>query len=48
MLYSERTIQGDMAVMLNNDDEESQLSIELLFNATTANRNAIAAIFEER
>lgn len=48
VLYSERTIQGDMAVMLNKDDEESQLSIELLFNATTANRNAIAAIFEER
>lgn len=48
VLYSECTIQGDMAVMLNNDDEESQLSIELLFNATTANRNAIAAIFEER
>ena len=48
VLYSERTIQGDMAVMRNVDDEESQLSIELLFNATTANRNAIAAIFEER
>jgi ABC-2 type transport system ATP-binding protein len=48
VIYSERTLQGDMAVMLNEYDEDSVLSIELLFNATTAKRNAIAAIFEEK
>lgn len=48
VIYSERTLQGDMAVMLNEYDEDSVLSIELLFNATTAKRNAIAAIFNER
>lgn len=48
VIYSERTLQGDMAVMLNEHDEDSVLSIELLFNATTAKRNAIAAIFNER
>jgi hypothetical protein len=37
-----------MAVMLNEHDEDSVLSIELLFNATTAKRNAIAAIFNKR
>ena len=47
MLYSERTIQGDMAVVLNEDDEDTSLSIELLFNAATANRSAIAEIFNK-
>ena len=47
VLYSERTIQGEMAVSLNETDEDTSLSIELLFNATTANRNAIAAIFNK-
>ena len=47
VLYSERTIQGDMAVALNETDEDTSLSIELLFNATTANRRAIAAIFNK-
>ena len=36
-----------MAVSLNETDEDTSLSIELLFNATTANRNAIAAIFNK-
>lgn len=48
VIYSERTIQGDMAVSLNETDEDTPLSIELLFNATTANRNAIAAIFNTK
>lgn len=48
VIYSECTLQGDMAVMLNEYDEDSVLSIELLFNATTAKRNAIAAIFEDK
>ena len=47
VIYSERTIQGDMAVIFNEDDDETPLSIELLFNATTANRHAIAAIFNK-
>ena len=47
VLYSERTIQGEMAVSLNETDEDTSLSIELLFNATTANRQAIAAIFNK-
>lgn len=47
VIYSERTIQGDMAVMLNEDDADTPLGIELLFNATTANRQAIAAIFNK-
>ena len=48
VIYSERTIQGDMAVSLNETEEDTPLSIELLFNATTANRNAIAAIFNTK
>lgn len=48
VIYSERTIQGDMAVSLNETGEDTPLSIELLFNATTANRNAIAAIFNTK
>lgn len=47
VIYSERTIQGDMAVMLNEDDADTPLGIELLFNATTANRHAVAAIFNK-
>ena len=47
VIYSERTIQGEMAVVCNEDDEETPLSIELLFNATTANRGAITAIFNK-
>ena len=47
VVYSERTIQGDMAVIFNEDDDETPLSIELLFNATTANRHAMAAIFNK-
>lgn len=48
VIYSERTIQGDMAVVYNeNDDDETPLSIELLFNAANANRHAIAAIFNK-
>lgn len=47
VIYSERTISGDMAVSLNENGEDTQLSIELLFNATTANRDAIAAIFNK-
>ena len=48
VLYSERTIQGDMAVSLNESGEDTSLSIELLFNATVANPHAIAEIFNRK
>jgi hypothetical protein len=43
---------GDMSVIYNDkaddDERETPLFIELLFNATMANRNAIAAIFNKK
>ncbi len=48
VLYSERTIQGDTAVSLNESGDDTSLSIELLFNATVANPHAIAAIFNQK
>ncbi|MBR5585008.1 MAG: ABC transporter ATP-binding protein [Alistipes sp.] len=48
VIYSESTIAGDMAVMHNDNDAETQLNIELLFNATTANRNEIAYVFNKK
>ena len=47
VIYSERTIAGDMAVSLNEMGEDSQLNIELLFNAATANRDRIGEIFKK-
>ena len=48
VIYSERTIAGDIAVSVNETDADTPLNIELLFNATTANRNAIAALFNTK
>ena len=48
VIYSERTIAGDMAVVWNEHGEDSQLNIELLFNAIMANRDAIRAIFNNK
>jgi len=48
VIYQERTIQGDMAVSVNESGEDSSLSIELLFNATVTNPHAIAAIFNQK
>lgn len=48
ILYTERTLQGDMAVSLNDSEDDSPVSIELLFNAATANRSAIAAVFNQQ
>ena len=45
VLYKEMTIAGEMAVMENREGEDTQLNIELLFNAVTADRMAIANIF---
>ena len=47
VIYSERTIAGDIAVSLNDMAEDSQLNIELLFNAATANRDRISEIFKK-
>ena len=45
VLYTETTIAGDMAVMENREGEDTQLNIELLFNAVTADRAAINNLF---
>ena len=45
VLYAETTIAGDMAVMENREGEDTQLNIELLFNAVTADRAAINNLF---
>ena len=45
ILYKEMTIAGEMAVMENRDDEDTQLNIELLFNAVTADRVAFNNLF---
>ena len=45
VFYKEMTIAGEMAVMENREDEDTQLNIELLFNAVTANRVAINNLF---
>ena len=45
VLYKEMTIAGEMAVMANPNEEDTQLNIELLFNAVTANRASINELF---
>ena len=45
VLYTETTIAGDMAVMENREGEDTQLNIEVLFNAVTADRAAINNLF---
>ena len=45
VLYKETTIAGEMAVMENRAGEDTQLNIELLFNAVTADRKAINNLF---
>ena len=48
VIYTERTISGDMSVSINDNDADTMLNIELLFNAATANRHAIAALFNTK
>jgi ABC-2 type transport system ATP-binding protein len=45
VFYKEMTIAGEMAVMENREGEDTQLNIELLFNAVTADRKAINNLF---
>lgn len=48
VIYSERTIAGEMAVSINDTAEDTPLNIELLFNATTVKRNIFAALFNTK
>lgn len=48
VIYSERTIAGEMAVSINDTAEDTPLNIELLFNATTVKRNTFAALFNTK
>jgi threonine dehydratase len=45
VLYKETAIAGEMAVMENRAGEDTQLNIELLFNAVTADRKTINNLF---
>ena len=45
ILYKEMTIAGEMAVMENSNEEDTQLNIELLFNAVTTDRTSINELF---
>lgn len=47
VIYSERTIAGDMAVMVNDNDADTMLNIELLFNAVAAERDEFSVIFRK-
>lgn len=48
VIYSEPTIAGEMAVVENETGEDSMLNIELLFNATSANRDHIVELFNRQ
>lgn len=48
VIYSERTIAGEMAVSINDTTEDTPLNIELLFNATTVKRNIFAVLFNTK
>ncbi len=48
VIYSEPTIAGEMAVAENETEEDSMLNIELLFNATSANRDHIVELFNRQ
>lgn len=45
-LFSQPSYRGNSIVRLNNDDEETRLNLELLFNATLARRNEIKSLFQ--
>lgn len=48
VIYSERTIAGDMVVAVNDDDSDTSLNIELLFNAVAAERDMFSVIFKRK
>ncbi len=47
-VYTERTVLGEAGVAANTSGEDSRLNLELLFNAVTADRRAVASLLENR
>lgn len=46
-LYAEQTIHGRWGVKINENQQDSQMDMELLFNAATSNRQVIKKIFNK-
>ena len=44
-LYAESSIEGYRAVLPNSSEEATHIDLELLFNATISNSEAIKALF---
>ncbi len=47
-LYSEKTVEGYLAVLENATDEETHMDLELLFNSVIHSRERVADVFERR
>lgn len=47
ILFSQPSYRGNSIVRLNNDEEETPLNLEVLFNATLAERDKIKSIFHK-
>ena len=47
IIYTQPSVAGSSILRANRGDEESNLNLELLFNATLAQRNEIAKLFEK-
>ena len=47
IIYTQPSVTGSSILRANRGDEESNLNLELLFNATLAQRNEIAKLFEK-
>ena len=47
IIYTQPSVTGSSILRANRGDEESNLNLELLFNATLAERNEIAKLFEK-
>ena len=47
IIYTQPSVAGSSILRANRGDEESNLNLEVLFNATLAQRNEIAKLFEK-
>ena len=47
-LYTLPSVQGNFLMLPNKADEESEINLELLFGATLAAPDAIAAMFHSK
>ena len=47
IIYTQPSVTGSSILRANRGDEESNLNLEVLFNATLAQRNEIAKLFEK-